>query len=495
MSTSHTIPLMFCSILSMTINVSLHSAQNPISPGDQSYTPSLQEVLASPQPVDYITKPEVSADVQTQAQSLQSSRWHKFPSGVGAIAVGHATYSIYENPTATRISKRLAYLDAYTNAKTNLAQMLLGAFIQTEQNQYSALALGVTGTEDVGNLVRTYREKYKQVVRGTLRGFVIFDVEDDGKGNVSVSVISTPRTRSILSHTTENVVCAKTFSDGLAVLMNEIRRGVTPPVGGKIVTVPDTGDITLVGFGSAVVRRSGEPGLQSAMRTAAERTAQLRARTSLMLILKGESFVWTLDTDESMRQYIQQFSPIEDQKVLQQVAQIEQKSPLQRIAGAAADVSESVASAVTGKRKNEPKSDTVAPLSEAEIENALYTPPGPSIRVFDSTRRYMQADSSTKEAYKVIESGNLPPGVIPMTWTDEEGGTVYSVAVYNARSSELAKQAATEMREGRSFEQIGGTVGHDLDPSLGFKINETGSQPSSEVRKGPTGRVTDEKDG
>ncbi len=491
MSRSHTIPLMLCLLLSATAL----SNQSTPAPQDQSYTPSLQEVLASPQPVDYITKPEVSADVQTQAESLQSSRWHKFPSGVGAIAVGRATYAVYENPTATRISKRLAYLDAYTNAKTNLAQMLFGAFIKTDQEQYGALDMGVTGTEDVGNLVRTYREQYKQVVQGTLRGFVVFDVEDDGNGNVSVSVISTPRTRSMLSHTTENVVCAKTFTDGLAVLMNELRRGVTPPVGGKIVTVPGTGDITLVGYGSAVVRRSGEAALQSAMRTAAERTAVLRARTSLMLILKGESFVWTLDTGESIAQYIQQFARIEDEKVLQQVAQIQQKSPLQRIGGAAADVSESIADAVTGKKKIDAKSDTVAPLSEAEIENALYTPPGPSIRVFDNVRRHMQVDSGMKEAYKVVESGNLPPGVLPMTWIDEEGGTVYSVAVYNARSSELAKQAATEMKEGRSFEQIGGTVGHDLDPSLGFKTNETGNQPSSEVRKGPTGRVTDEKDG
>ena len=69
MSRSHTIPLMLCLLLSATAL----SNQSTPAPQDQSYTPSLQEVLASPQPVDYITKPEVSADVQTPAERDRKS--------------------------------------------------------------------------------------------------------------------------------------------------------------------------------------------------------------------------------------------------------------------------------------------------------------------------------------------------------------------------------------------------------------------------------------
>jgi hypothetical protein len=40
----------------------------------------------------------------------------KFPSGLGFVATGMATYRAMENPVATRIAKRKAYVLAYTQA-------------------------------------------------------------------------------------------------------------------------------------------------------------------------------------------------------------------------------------------------------------------------------------------------------------------------------------------------------------------------------------------
>lgn len=491
MSSSYAAPLLFCLLLSAPT----FSGQNTPPPDDVPYAPSLQELLASPQPIEHITKPEVSTDLQKLAESLQSSRWHKFPSGVGAIAVGRAAYSTYQNPTATRISKRLAYLDAYMNAKINLANLLKGSFIQAEQSGYRDLLAASTGAEDVGNSVVQFRERYTQTIESILRGFVVFDVEDDDHGNVRVSIFSTPRTRSAFCHTTENVLCADAFSDGIAVLMNDLRRGVAPPVGGKIVTVPGTGEIALVGYGTAVIRYSNEPALQSTMRTAAERTAALRARTSLLALLKGESFAWTLTTSESTSQYIQQFERIEDPEVLKKATQIQEKSPLQRMGTAAADVTESLANAVTRKPTDNQQRSAELPLSAAEIENALFTPPSSSIAVFDQARRYIQSDLRSTETFKTAINGNLPPGVLPMTWIDDEGGTAYCVAVFTARSSDLAKRAATEMAQGGFLPGTSTTGKRPLDPSIGFKADAPENQPSRNVRQGPTGQVTDERDG
>lgn len=466
-------------------------------PGEQEqYTPSLQELLASPQPAAHIVRPESTPSLEDLVKGLQSATWHRFPSGPGAVAVGRANYTSFDNPTATRISKRLAYLNAYINAKVDLAQLLKESFIQAEQGRYEDLALATTGDEDVGNSVARFREQYTQVMRGILRGFVVFDVDDDALGTIRVSIFSTPKTRSIVSHTTEHALYSRTFSDGVAVLMNDLRLGVAPPIGGKIVTIPNTNEIAVIGYGSAVIRRSDEPGLQSAMRTAAERAASLRARTSLLSLLQGESYVWSLTTAEETAQYIQQYEQLEDPQVLGEVTEIEEKSPLRRVGDAAADVAEAAAGAITGKGESDSAQTGAEPLSEAEIENALFTPPTASIRVFDEARRYFRSDFRQDERFESVVKGQLPAGVLPMSWVDEEGGTVYSVAVYTATFSELARIANIEMESGQVLTSgSGDSSGHMLDPSKGFKSVGPGDQPSKDVKKGPTGTVTESGDG
>ena len=50
----------------------------------------------------------------------------KYPSGLGFVASGIATYRTVENPTLTRIAKRQAYVIAFTKAKKSLAEILGG---------------------------------------------------------------------------------------------------------------------------------------------------------------------------------------------------------------------------------------------------------------------------------------------------------------------------------------------------------------------------------
>ena len=51
----------------------------------------------------------------------------KTPSGIGFVATGIGAYRTMENPIATRIAKRKAYVIAFTNAKKRLAEILGGS--------------------------------------------------------------------------------------------------------------------------------------------------------------------------------------------------------------------------------------------------------------------------------------------------------------------------------------------------------------------------------
>ncbi len=59
------------------------------------------------------------------------------PSGVAWVATGMGEYGEYDNPTATRISKRNAYVRAFIEAKKELAQALGG--ISNEGKKLSIL--------------------------------------------------------------------------------------------------------------------------------------------------------------------------------------------------------------------------------------------------------------------------------------------------------------------------------------------------------------------
>lgn len=53
-------------------------------------------------------------------------RMVKFPSGLGFVSSGMTTYRVTDNPVATRIAQRKAYVIAFTEAKKGLAETLGG---------------------------------------------------------------------------------------------------------------------------------------------------------------------------------------------------------------------------------------------------------------------------------------------------------------------------------------------------------------------------------
>ena len=130
-----------------------------------------------------------------------------YPSGLGFVATGVATYRTVENPTLTRIAKRKAYVIAFTKAKKNLAEILGGLDSQGKETVREALVNVNLPKEEMTNISTESQESLKQAVEMMLRGFVIYEVKDDTSQNtVFVSIVTTPKTRGQFARPAPNAI-------------------------------------------------------------------------------------------------------------------------------------------------------------------------------------------------------------------------------------------------------------------------------------------------
>lgn len=428
----------------------------PLPPKDVAAS---KEIVAAKTPaLDALGKEDAESLAKVKDSLDVGSRMHLFPSGLGFISVGKATYTSFQNPDATRIAKRFAYQDAYVDAKRNLARMLKGAVIASDEDIRKLARTVTTGEATVANAFKSMGDSKSEILSASMRGFVVYEVEDDGKGQIRVSIVSTPRTRAVVNHVSEEALDAKSLSDGLLATMTEIRTGVVPPIGGKIITIRGTNDVALVGFGSCVVASPSEPALQAAVRDAATRTAELRARASLVSLLNGDEATWRVKADQLTEEHVKQFEDV---------------------AGGRQAVAESE------------KLKAGSPLRAQPGAKDGFGPSEQSIRLLERTQKYFLSDFKFTDEYKAALKGGLPPGVLPVSWVDSEKGTVYAAMVYSRRIAALAESANTQMETGRT--QSTGEIPR-LDPSKGFKPANADLLPKGEVGPGPTGKVSKDED-
>jgi hypothetical protein len=219
----------------------------------------------------------------------------KTPSGIGFVATGIGAYRTMENPTATRISKRNAYVIAFTDAKKRLAELLGGLTNEGKEEIRQSLVNINLPKEELTNISTQTEESLKQAVDMMLRGFVIYEVNDALEEKaVYVSIVSTPKTRGKMSRPAPSAVNANNLRDGLNNVIAEIRSGLVPPVGGRIITVASTGETAFVGFGSAVVRTDEHAAVQAKLNVAAQKMADARAKDGLCGLIRGDKIISAL---------------------------------------------------------------------------------------------------------------------------------------------------------------------------------------------------------
>ncbi|MHC4402331.1 MAG: hypothetical protein ACYTG0_21915 [Planctomycetota bacterium] len=381
-------------------------------------------------------------DLSDNVQEL-GGRMVRFPSGLGFVASGAAVYRTVANPVATRIAQRKAYVIAFTRAKKGLAETLGGLSNEGKETIRQELVNINLPDEEMTNISTQSEEALRQTVDMMLRGFVIYEVKDDTAQNtVYVSIATTPKTRGQFARPAPNMLVADDLRDGLNQIISEVRTGLVPPVGSRIVRMESSGETAFVGFGSSIIRTSENRAVQLRLNLTAQKVAAAHAKDALCGLILGDKASWKGRVVESLRDEVQEFeSLVEDDPLAR-------KDPL-------------------------------------------------ATRKLDEARQTFVARLETTDVYRSVRQGVLPPGVTTKTWFDEDHAWAYGMSVYVPSLTSAAASAAREMQDSRIVQPTDGRgveAGTDRPNRFPDQDNPNVKRPGAEIRPGPTGKIAPDED-
>lgn len=369
-----------------------------------------------------------SSDDQVDPENY-GARWLKFGSGWGVISTGMAVYSEQANPTAGLIAQRNAYVIAYTNAKSGMAQML-GEVASEGSTEYERFAELIASADSNGQKSGDVtREQIEQTANKVLKGYITYkwseevDEKDQSVHTVYVTIATTPKTMES-SQRTGSVRNVAKLQDGLQEAIGEIKNGLVPPVGGRVVTVGDTGQTAFLGFGSAIVSHSTNRAMQLRNRIDAEKIAAVRARDALVGMLSGDQTLWKTGVSSNTTQ----------------------------------EFAESTSYAA------DEASDTAT-------------------ESVDEFRAAFSSDRKIQESITSVRKGQLPAGVQRTSWVSDDKTWAYTVCVYYPDMTALAQKFAKSLDEA---DLLSGAKDPDDKPATstsgGSNTTETASAKESTRR-------------
>jgi len=253
------------------------------------------------------------------------------------------------------------------------------------------------------------------------------------EGRVTVSLVTTPKTQGALQKIGNGGVVSGTLQEGLTAAFNNIKTGLIPPGGGKIVTVPSTREVMWVGFGSEIIRKNRNSAVMRILKQEAKDTARERARAALLAVINGEDVYAATELNEEFEKEIKQM-------------------------------------------------DTVV---DAEGNEELHK------REKDKVTAMASQAKKRKFGSEVI--ADLPEGVSVNTYLTRDGNWAYGVALYSAKATDAAIDLAKHMEDhspltNGGHKKVGTFV---IKPDGSFKVGKDGRLiPTSMGR----GRVTLDED-
>jgi len=307
----------------------------------------------------------------------------RFPSGMGVVATGAASYKDVANKTLSRISQRQAAIVAFTQAKKNMAQYLNGLSNEGKDEIRDELANVETEDASLSNLKTSNETTIKQCVDMMLRGFKVYSIYDDFESKmVYVTIVTTPKTRGELARPAPNQIEVDSIRAGLQQVLDEVKNGLMPPIGGHIITVRATGETAFIGFGSSVIRYHDKESIQTRFRLSGQTTAAAYAQDSLCGLIVGDRLVWEGGVRERYEDKYLEFKGLDGEDPL--------------------------APTVNGRQK----------LTKARDE--------------------VVATLKTTDVYRSARKGFLPPGITVKSWFNEDETWGYAVAFYVPSAANLA---------------------------------------------------------
>lgn len=351
----------------------------------------------------------------------------------GYIATGAGIYDRdMSNITAVRISQRLAYLQALMDAKVQLSQLINSINAEATEIYSHSNENQTTSENSTNDLSNTFDTAGKTSVAAVLKGYVTYDVYDDEQATVYVTIVATDKTMGKFSRPANDTLIADNFADGMNAILAEIQSGVVPPVGGRIVDVPSTGEIAFVGFGSAVVYPAQKTAAQAIQRRDALKIAGIRADSELCGILTGDNVDGQASYRESIRQSFGDY------------AEIENSDPMNELA------------------------------SSADIAQVK------------SIKDSFMSNSEFNETIITARKGILPPGITRRSWLDSDNTFAYAVSVYVPSFTNKAASDGKAMNDAELLKPVETDKPQNTPTASG---NIDSRKPAEELKRGVTGTI------
>lgn len=371
----------------------------------------------------------------------------KAGSGIGFVATGAGSYrKAPNNPTAERISKRQGYLKAFLAAKKELSSHLSGLSNEAQEEVFEYMRRENSLEEEMKDFISTSADSLRQATGMLLKGFVIYEVEDRVEESmIYVSIATSPRTRGELVRPSSISVAVDSIREGLQHVIAEVRSGVVPPIGGRVVVVPSTGEAAFIGFGSQVVSYDENPAILAKSKLSAQRIADMRAADSLCGLIIGDETVWQGEVVSKHADVSRQFPVDEDD-----------------------------------------------PMDDEAGQSQM-----------DALRDGMMSTEVHTEVYKSARKGVLPPGLTKRTWIDDEGAWAYSMCVYMPSASTAVAKIGKSMQKAQilqkhdspSSKSRSGATPSGFSGTAGISSDKPAAAGSGRsVKQGPTGQVTKDDD-
>lgn len=315
------------------------------------------------------------------------TRWIQFPSGGGIVSTGLATFREMPNPTAGLVAQRNAYVIAYTNAKAELAKTRGGIANEGSTEYVNFQKLLITDDSTANSQGDALKRQVQQTATKALKGYVTYqwgEITSDENSTehvVFVTLAITPKTMTE-SQRTGSVSRVDDLKMALKGVLKELEDGIVPPVGGRVITVANSGQTVFIGFGSAVIPQTADRLDLARNKINAQKKAEVYAIDALTGILNGDQTIWSTGVlDDGSAEY---------------------------------------------------EKSTKYAIDNSEPDSAMET-------VTEAKQAFLQNDSMS-EATTSTRKGMLPPGTTRQGAISKDGNWAYSICVYYADATAAAQE-------------------------------------------------------
>jgi len=214
-------------------------------------------------------------------------------SGIAVVACATAYYTTDQsNPALALQGQRYACLEASLGAQSSILNYFEGLSLEYALELKSKFSSEDSMESSEVSAELSAAEGGSQLAVGVLKGVVVYEIDDrPEEGAVSIWMVSSPKTRSSVRRTSSRNVSFEDYKAGADYIMEQALRGTVPPTGGTLISVPTTGEVTWIGYGSALVHPSGRRAtgrLAGRAKEAAIKTSKQLANGALLDCIQGK---------------------------------------------------------------------------------------------------------------------------------------------------------------------------------------------------------------